>query len=111
MIHQVYELLRLDAEHAVQLAQQSRKSRALPAASLPAAPEDTQAPVLLAIYGQGQHLLAELRFAQQSLLFKSGHKQEIGRHRSNGRLKLKRLDSRCAVFEFDQQDLPLCLGH
>ncbi|MCX5592644.1 hypothetical protein [Alcaligenes endophyticus] len=106
---QVHELLRLETEHALKRYKQDKAQQGgvVVEASLP----QQQPPQLVAIYGQGAHLLAEVRYRQQSLLFKQGHAAAIGRHQADAELRLQRLDSHCGQFVYQQEPLQLCMEH
>lgn len=109
----VRELMRLDAEQALQ---RLRKGGASPSPVLsPSQLPDSQRhsrlpPRLVAIYGVGNRLLAEITWKGQSYVYLKGQPSPVGRN-SHASLRLQTLSSRCATLRDDEQRFELCLGH
>lgn len=109
----VRELMRLDAEMALSRLQKgfSNGSQETPQA----VPTDQiqgrsrSDPRLVAIYGVGQQLLAEVSWEGQSYVFLKGKAAPVGRNAAVT-LRLKSLNSRCATLQEKDQRFELCLN-
>ena len=110
----VRELMRLDAEQAAQRLRKGVSSSG--AAVLPVAAESAtvaaaqQRPVLQAIYGVGQRLVAEVLWQGQSYIYLKGQSLPAGRKADAVTLRLKSISARCIALQGPERLFELCLG-
>jgi hypothetical protein len=67
-------------------------------------------PELLAIYGVGKRLLAEIRADGRSLVYMNGKSGPLGRDTSQDMYLLKGISGRCVRLEREGNGLTLCLN-
>lgn len=107
----VRELMRLEAERALQLA----RDRPAPEARARAhvnhvAAAGTDALRLVGIYGVGKRLFAEVRSATRAYMFLSGEHLPLGHAASTDGYRLKELSGACVKLERDSRETVLCLS-
>lgn len=100
----VYDLLHWDMEQAMRAAQAP-----VHGAGSAALTGQHDMPRLLAIYGRGQKLWAEVSLGSQRMVFQRGHEYPLGRERMKDGLRLGSLDSQCVVLLHEQHDIRLCM--
>ena len=109
----VRELMRLDAELALSRLQKTLSNASKETQQVSSRErnqgEGRSDPRLVAIYGVGQQLLAEVSWYGQSYVFLKGRAGPVGRN-SAVTLRLKSLNPRCATFEEKEQRFELCLN-
>lgn len=110
----VHELLYLDTQLALQLAREKQrvagggKLSAAPGAVASASPDPELH--LIAIYGVGTKLLAEVRHAGKSVVYMNGRSKALGSQEGDtATYRLSGISGRCVRLEREGQGNTLCL--
>jgi hypothetical protein len=111
----VHELLFLDTEQALLLAREKQRAiqKREPALAGAVTASSGIEPELVAIYGVGKKLLAEVRSQGRSLVYINGKPQPVGTQQGTQTqaYELKGISGRCVRLERDGKGLTLCLNH
>lgn len=113
----VRELMRLDAELALEAARrkrgqgaESRSGGVIPSRITSEASAQQDALRLVGIYGVGKRLFAEVRLGERGLLFVSGQPFPVGHQNDRHGYRLKKLAGRCIELEHQSEETQLCLS-
>lgn len=107
----VRELMRMEAERALQLARSRSAPGARADAPAPSVAATAVEPLrLVGIYGVGKRLFAEVRGPGRAYMFLSGHHLPLGHSASNDVYRLKEVSGACVRLERDSREIVLCLS-
>ena len=107
----VRELIRLETALALSQAQKKLREASLPGDAGQRAPGQSSTPRLVAIYGVGKKLAAEVRIGAETHLYMNGHPVPVGRRGADKSVyMLRAMDSACVRLERESRETRLCLA-
>ncbi len=107
----VRELIRLETALALSQARRKLQEASLPGEAGHDASGQRTAPRLVAIYGVGKKLAAEVRIGADTHLYMNGHPLPVGQRKAGKSVyTLRALDSACVRLERESRETQLCLA-
>ncbi|HWK59826.1 MAG TPA: hypothetical protein VNT00_00270 [Eoetvoesiella sp.] len=107
----VRELIRLETALALSQAQKKLQGASRPGDAGQRTSGQSAAPRLVAIYGVGKKLAAEVRIGADTHLYMNGHPLPVGQRKAGkSAYTLRAMDSACVRLERESRETQLCLA-